>query len=223
MPRRDARILLSNYTCGHTSRDVPSLMPVREAPAALAPPQSTRLALITDTCISCDGTLSLENMVKLPCKHQFCKNCFPSFVEIRAQVSTTAPPKCCGIPIPFTTAPCHLPLGLFLRYLACQNLYNKPQPPLETKQGSDPPAAPTCSQSPPIDRKPQNEVPANPAPIPPAKCTHETLYEKATYNGKCRQCGYNRSGGDQKHHYIMQCNSCKFTACQRCYKERSWE
>lgn len=215
------RMLLSNRTCGHTTGAVPSLSPAPEAPAALVPPQSTETTFTTGTCVSCDDTLSLTNMVKFPCEHYSCKDCFANLIQ--AQVSTTGAVDCCGIAIPLTNVARYLPVDLFSRYLACQNKNNKRSALCDTKQEVKPPAAPARSPSLPIDKKPLNEPLAKMAPKPSRNCTHEDLSRKRTYTGKCSYCGYNRCGGDSKHHYIMQCNDCEFTACRRCDDLRSWE
>ncbi len=216
----DDRMTLSRYTCVRAPCDVQSLSPVPENPAALTPPQDIKTSLITDTCLSCDGTTSLENSVKLPCKHQLCKGCIASFIKIRAEVSATAVPKCCGIPIPLIDVARNLPMDLFSRYLAREKLYIKLTSPYEFKQEDDIPAFLARSQGPHIDEKPSSEVLSRPATT---DCTHKVLHKIPTRNGECSYCGYNCCGEDPKHHFIMQCMTCIFTACRRCYKKRSWE
>lgn len=217
------RMPLSDYTCGLAASDVQSLSPVPETPVGLTPPQDSKTSLITSTCLSCDNTMSLENSVKLPCKHQLCKGCIASFIEIRAEVTTTAVPKCCGIPIPLIDVARNLPMDLFSRYLAREKLYNKLTSPFEFKQDFEIPAAPTPSQGSHIDEKPSSEVLSRPATTMLADCTHKALWHKPTRNGECSYCGYNCCGEDPKHHFIMQCMTCISTACWRCYKKRSWE
>jgi hypothetical protein len=219
----DDRMTLSRYTCVRAPCDVQSLSPVPENPAALTPPQDIKTSLITSTCLSCDGTTNLENSVKLPCKHQLCKGCIASFITIRAEVSATAVPKCCGIPIPLIDVARNLPMDLFSRYLAREKLYNKLISPFEFKQEVELPAAITRSLSQPIDEIASPRVSSRPTTTILSSCTHKWLDEKPTVFGKCSHCGYNRSGGDINHHFIMKCKTCIFTACRRCDKNRSWE
>lgn len=97
---------------------------------------------------------------------------------------------------------------------------------LEVKKESSPTAAPLPHSILSPGAKTSGKPAAEPAlSLPRSECNHDSFYQKPTCAkfGTCMHCGYNCKGGDPNHHFIMQCGSCIFTACRRCYTGKSWQ
>ena len=71
-------------------------------------------------CASCSDQLALEELVKISCDHQYCKDCFGHFMEASLATHDGFPPKCCKIPIAFVTVAKNVSTAIFSRYSARQ-------------------------------------------------------------------------------------------------------
>ena len=74
----------------------------------------------TPACVSCSDQFAIEELVKVSCEHQYCKDCFGHFMEASLTTHDGFPPKCCKIPIAFVTVANNVSTAIFGRYSARQ-------------------------------------------------------------------------------------------------------
>ena len=70
----------------------------------------------TADCASCGDHLTIDKLVKVSCKHYYCKDCFSQFIEASIQRVDGFPPKCCKIPITFITVASNVSAALLSSY-----------------------------------------------------------------------------------------------------------
>ena len=74
----------------------------------------------TAECASCSDSLTIDELVKASCEHQYCQDCFSHFIEASLQTHEGFPPKCCKIPLAFVTVAENVSTAVFTRYSARQ-------------------------------------------------------------------------------------------------------
>ena len=74
----------------------------------------------TADCVICSDVLPIDKLVKAPCGHFYCKDCFGQFVEASLSTQDAFPPTCCKIPVSFTTVVDNVSPAVYTRYSARQ-------------------------------------------------------------------------------------------------------
>ncbi|KAM0794741.1 hypothetical protein BDR22DRAFT_794804, partial [Usnea florida] len=74
----------------------------------------------TAACASCSDQFAMEDLVKISCDHQYCKDCFGHFVEASLATHDGFPPRCCKIPVAFLTVAKNVSAAIFGRYSSRQ-------------------------------------------------------------------------------------------------------
>lgn len=62
----------------------------------------------TYECIGCFDDISKNNIIRAPCRHQYCKACFSRLINNSIQNEQQFPPKCCLLEIPRALVKRHL-------------------------------------------------------------------------------------------------------------------
>lgn len=81
---------------------------------------ATATSPIIAECVTCGDHLITNDLVKAPCEHYYCKDCFDQFIAASLQTHDGFPPKCCNIPIAFIIIADNVSSPVFSRYSARQ-------------------------------------------------------------------------------------------------------
>ena len=109
--------LIASQDLQDSTEDVNAVGVVDEMAASTTAIESTPA---TAACASCSDQFAIEELVKVSCDHQYCKDCFGHFMEASLTTHDGFPPKCCKIPIAFVTVAKNVSAAIFSRYSARQ-------------------------------------------------------------------------------------------------------
>lgn len=85
------------------------------------------LTCVPSACTCCYDDFPPKSLVRLPCQHNYCKQCFHQLVLSALQPEDRWPPKCCGVtPIDHTTILKNTPRALTNLYKEKRQEYSVP-------------------------------------------------------------------------------------------------
>ncbi len=94
----------------------PEQNPSITTPAVDNGPEDSKTSPGKADCATCAKSYHTNALMKLTCKHHYCKTCFSQLVKESLSTPSAFPPLCCKIAVPFLTVAENVDPFLFLGY-----------------------------------------------------------------------------------------------------------